>query len=173
MMKKILLLLPGIFLLLFPSFSLAQSQLKIGHVSISEIMASLPERDSAQVILEKETRELETTYEELTVNYNKLYDEYQKGLPTFSEIARRTREDELIDKQKRLNEFQQNATLTLQRRNTELVQPIYEKVVKAVEKVGSENGFTYILDLSNGSVVFKSKDSQDLNPLVLRILKPL
>lgn len=135
-------------------------------------MSSLPERDTAQLILERETKEIENTYEELTVSYNKLYEEYQKGLASYSDLVRKTKEDELIDKQKRLTEFQQNASLTLQRRNTELLQPIYEKIIKAIEKVATENGFTYILDLANGSVVFTSKDSQDLNPQVIKMLKP-
>ena len=65
--------------LLFISLvSFSQSQLKIGHVNFEEIMLALPESDSAKSILEKETKELQSAYEELTVTYNQLYDEYQK-----------------------------------------------------------------------------------------------
>ena len=171
-MKKIPVLTIIAALVAIPLASSAQSQQKIGHVNISEIMSSLPEKDSAQVQLDKETREVEAAYEELTVAYNKLYDEYQKGLPGFTELVKKTKEDELLDRQKRLTEFQQNATSLLQRRNGELIQPIYDKIIKAVEKVATENGFTYILDTGNGSVIFTSKDSHDINPLVLKILKP-
>jgi len=48
-----------------------------------------------------------------------------------------------------------------------------DKKVKTVDNIESENGFTYILDVSKGSVVYTSKDSQNINPLVLKILKPL
>lgn len=152
--------------------SFSQPQLKIGHVNFEEIMLALPESDSAKAILEKETKELQSAYQELTVAYNQLYDEYQKGLTSYSAIAKKTKEDELLDKQKRMSDFEQYASTTIQNRNTELLKPIVEKINKAIDKVATENGFTYILDLSKGSVVFTSKDSQNISPLVLKIVKP-
>jgi outer membrane protein len=107
----------------------------------------------------------------MKVEYNKLVDDYQNGLSKFSDLVKKTKESEIVDKQKRLQEFEANASATLQRRNLELIQPIYNKIIKAVEKIATENGFTYILDISKGSVVFTSHDSQNINPLVLRLLK--
>lgn len=92
-------------------------------------------------------------------------------MSTFSELVKKTKESEILDKQKRLQEFEQNASITLQQRNLDLYQPIYAKIIKAIEKVATENGFAYILDLSKGSVVFTSKDSQNINLLVLKLLK--
>jgi outer membrane protein len=158
-------------LLSFTGTSYSQSQLKIGHVDIVKILSELPERDSAQVVMDKETKEIETTFEEMQVIYNKLVDDYTKGLPTYSELVKKAKEDEILDKQKRLQEFEQNATATLQKRNTELLQPIYEKIIKTIEKVATQNGFTYILDVSKGSIAFTSKDSQNIDSLVLAILK--
>jgi outer membrane protein len=136
-----------------------------------KILSELPERDSAQVIMDKETKEIETSFEEMQVIYNKLVDDYTKGQATYSEIVRKAKEDEILDKQKRLQEFEQNATTTLQKRNTELLQPIYEKIIKTIEKVATQNNFTYILDVSKGSVPFTAKDSQNIDQLVLAILK--
>ena len=159
-------------LLFISQVSFSQPQLKIGHVNFDEIMLALPESDSAKSILEKETKELQSAYEELTVTYNQLYDEYQKGLASYSAIVKKTKEDELLDKQKRMSEFEQNASITLQNRNAELVRPIVEKINRAIDKVATENGFIYILDISKGSVVYTSKDSQNLTPLVIKIVKP-
>jgi outer membrane protein len=158
-------------LLFISTSSFSQNQLKIGHVNYDEIMQALPERDSAKAVLEKETKEMQASYEQLTADYNKLYDDYQKGLSSYSATVRKTREDELIDKQKRLSEFEKNATATLQDRNAELVKPIIEKINKAINKVATDNGFTYILDISKGSVVFVSKESQNITPLVIKMLK--
>lgn len=172
-MKNLLTVVITNVLLLFTLTSFSQTQLKIGHVNFEELLQALPERDSAQIILDKESKELQTAYEELTVTYNKLYDEYQEGLSTYSPIAKKMKEDELADKQNRMAEFEQNATQTLQKRNIELLQPMINKINKAIEKVGNENSYTYILDISKGSVAFVSKESQDLTPLVLNIIKPL
>jgi len=167
-------IIKGLFVsgfLFISTVSFSQNQLKIGHVNYDEIMQALPERDSARAVLEKETKEMQTAYEQLTVAYNKLYDDYQKGLSSYTATVKKAREDELIDKQKRLSEFEKNATTTLQDRNTELVTPIIEKINKAINKVATDNGFTYILDISKGSVVFVSKESQNITPLVLKLLK--
>jgi outer membrane protein len=171
-MKNLMKLVFTAGLILIPLISFSQGQLKVGHVNINEIMMALPASDSAKVILEKETKEIQSTYEEMTVIYNKLFDDYQKGLSTYSELIKKAKEDELLDKQKRLAEFEQNASTTLQQRNQELVQPIYNKIINAIEKVATDNGFTYILDVSKGTVVFTSKESQNINQLVLKLLIP-
>jgi outer membrane protein len=101
-----------------------------------------------------------------------MLDDYEKEQATYSEPVKKNKESELLDKEKRLQEFEQNVTTTLQKRNTELIQPILDKIIRAINKIASDNGFTYILDVSKGSVVYSSKDSQNINPLVLKVLKP-
>ena len=52
--------------------------------------------------------------------------------------------------------------------------PVQEKLQKAIKAVGEEKGFTYILDISSGSVAFHSTTAIDASPLVkakLGILK--
>jgi len=171
-MKNILMTIFIASLLSLSMTSFSQATLKIGHVDLTKIMESLPERDTAAAVLQRETKEVQSTYDEMTVVYNKLLDDYDKGKSTYSEIIRKTKETELLDKEKRIQEFEQNAQTNLQKRNSELVQPILDKVLKAVDKVAAENGFTYILDVSKGSVIYTSKDSQNINELVLKILKP-
>jgi outer membrane protein len=167
----IILIAAGLIALSFNTYS--QTALKLGHVDINQILSSLPQRDSAATIMEKETREVQRTYEEMSTEYNKLFDEYEKAASLLTEVIRKAKEADLLDKQKRLEEFQQNATTKLDQRNAELVKPILDKILKAIDKVAAENGFTYILDVSKGSVVYTSKDSQNINPLVLKILKPV
>jgi outer membrane protein len=170
-MKNLIISLLAAGMLLISSAASSQGTLKIGHVNMNELMAALPERDSAQVQLERETKSLENTYQEMKDAYSKIVSEYQDGLKTFAEPVRQAKESEILDKQKRLSEFEQNANANLQQRNTALFQPIYDKIVKAIEKVATQNGFTYILDLSKGSVIFTAKESQNINTLVLKELK--
>jgi outer membrane protein len=167
----IITLFAGLFTL--SSNTYAQTVLKLGHVDLNQILSSLPQRDSAAVIMEKETKELQKAFEDMSAEYNKLFDDYEKAAPSLTEVIRKAKEADLLDKQKRLEEFQQNATKKLDQRNAELIKPILDKILKAVDKVAAEYGFTYILDVSKGSVVYTSRDSQNINPLVLKILKPI
>jgi len=43
-------------------YSFSQPQLKIGYINFKEIMPDLPESDSAQAFLEKESKELKGAY---------------------------------------------------------------------------------------------------------------
>jgi outer membrane protein len=108
----------------------------------------------------------------MTAVYNKMLDDYEKGQSTFTEFVKKNKETELLDKEKRLQEFEQNASANLQKRNSDLIQPILNKILRAIDKVAAENGFTYVLDVSKGSVVYTSKDSQNINSLVIKVLKP-
>ena len=172
-MKKIVTSIFIAALVCIPLSSFSQANLKIGYIDLTKIMEALPEKDSAAAVLEKETKEYQSTFDDMSGVYNKMLDDYQKEQSTLSEPVKKNKEAELLDKEKRLQEFEQNASTALQKRNSELIQPILDKVLKAVDKVAGENGFTFILDVSKGSVVYTSKDSQNINPLVLKILKQL
>ena len=167
-----MIILCGAGLISTSTIAFSQTTLKIGHVDIAEILAAMPERDSAAAVIEKETKEMQSTYDDMTAVYNKMLDDYEKEQSTYTEPVKKNKESELLDKEKRLQEFEQNASANLQKRNSDLIQPILNKILKAIDKVAAENGFTYILDVSKGSVVYTSKDSQNINQLVLKILKP-
>jgi outer membrane protein len=169
-MKNILTTIMGAVLISVSITSFSQTTLKIGHVDIAQLLAAMPERDSAAVVLSRETKEMQNTYDDMTAVYNKMLDDYEKNQANLTEIVKKNKEAELLDKEKRLGEFEQTATESLQKRNSDLIQPILDKILKAVDKVAGENGFTYVLDVSKGSVVFTSKDSQNINPLVLKEL---
>ena len=148
----------------------AQEQLKIGHVNVVEIVSLLPESDSAQLLLEKDTKELEQMLEEMQVELNNLVNDYETNQENYSDLIRKTKESEIMGMREKIFNFQQNANQQLQERNYELLQPIYEKVQKAIDNVATRGGFTYILDISKGSVVFTAPDSQNLNSLILEEL---
>jgi outer membrane protein len=153
---------------LSPVFS--QENLKIGHVNIPEIIQKLPETDSVQALLKKETDELEKMYNEMVSEHDANVKKYEKEKAGYSEFIRQTKESELMDSADKIQQFQQNATQKVQKRNTDLLQPIYDKVNKAIKKVAANEGFTYILDVSNGTVVYQSPGSLNINPLVLKEL---
>jgi len=161
----------GLILISMNSFS--QAALKIGHVDIAEILAALPARDSAAAIIDKETKEMQSTYDEMTAVYNKMLDDYEKGQSTFTEFVKKNKETELLDKEKRLQEFEQNASANLQKRNSDLIQPILNKILRAIDKVAAENGLPMFLMLVRDRWYIPQKTARILNSLVIKVLKPL
>lgn len=143
---------------------------KIGHINTQELLAIMPEADSAQAQVEKEAKELEDQLEMLQVEYNNKLEQYNKDRDKLSEVILQTKEQELIDYQQRIQKFRMNAEQGIQKRNQQLFQPILDKANKAIEEVAQENGFTYILDSGTGVLVYMSDDSKDILPMVKKKL---
>jgi outer membrane protein len=128
--------------------------LKFGHINSDELIQAMPEFDSATAKLEKFRKELVNALELMTVELNNKNDAYTKESKNLTDIVKQTKEQELIDLNKRIQEFQQNAQEQLQNKQVELFQPIYTKVDKAIKDVGKENGFLYVFDVAKGALLY-------------------
>ena len=168
MKNRTILLLAGLLMTSLVSVK-AQQKLKIGYINSQELLAAMPESDSAQAKLQKLATEHENTLDEMTVEFNKKLNAYQQGLkttPPMSDLSRTTKEAELQDLQDRIQKFQDQAQQDLQQKRADLFKPIQDKALKAVNDVAAENGFTYILDTGTGAVVYESPDAVDIMSLV-------
>jgi len=153
-------------IILVSQSSMAQT-LKFGHVNSDELIQALPEFDSANVKLEKFRKDLINALELMSVELNNKSDAYQKELKNYTEIVRQTKEQELTDMNKRIQEFQTNAQQQLQEKQAELFQPIMAKVDKAIKDVGKENGFVYIFSIGQGSSLLFFDESKSTNVMPL------
>jgi outer membrane protein len=133
--------------------AMAQS-FKFGHINSDELIQAMPEYDSATVKLEKYRKELVNALELMTVELNTKNDTYQKESKNLSDIVKQTKEQELMDMNKRIQDFQTNAQTQLQNKQTEVFQPIYARVDKAIKDVGKENGFLYVFDVAKGALLY-------------------
>jgi outer membrane protein len=139
---------------------------KFAHINSDELINAMPEYDSAGVKVEKFRKELINALELMTVELNTKNEAYLKDQKNLSDIVRQTKEQELTDMNRRIQEFQQTAQTQLQEKQTELVQPIYAKVDKAIKDIGKENGFLYVFDVSKGSLLyFDETKSTNIMPL--------
>jgi len=141
-------------LLIFVVAAGHSQNLKFGHINSDELIQAMPEFDSATVKLEKFRKELVNALELMTVELNNKNDAYTKEAKNLTDIVKQTKEQELIDLNKRIQEFQQNAQEQLQNKQVELFQPIYTKVDKAIKDVGKENGFLYVFDVAKGALLY-------------------
>ncbi len=167
-MKRIIsvLVFAGIFIAGNNAFG--QTTLKLGHIDSRLVFAAMPESDSAQKKLERSAKQMQTTLEELQVDFNKKYEEYGRltNEASTSALIIKTKEEELQSLQQRIQNFQQQAEQDMAAQRTELFKPIQDKAIKAVNDVATENGFTYVFDVAGGALVYTSPDSQDILALV-------
>lgn len=160
-------LLKYLLLLAFVSVSglmSAQKAPKFGHINTQDLISVMPDRDSAQKKLEVFAKELDSNMENMQVEFNKKYEAYTKERDNLNALVRQTKEGELQDFQQRMQAYQEQAQNEIQKKQSELMQPIVTKAKKAIEDIGKENGFTIIYETS--AIQFMSPEVQDVLPLV-------
>ncbi len=89
---------------------------------------------------------------------------------TLTAAIRDAREKELSELQQRIQEFESTAQQDYQRMQGELMRPLMDKADKAIKTVAEREGFVYVFDVSVGGVVYFSKASTDILPLVKKEL---
>ena len=148
----------------------ANAQTKIGHINSQELLLAMPEMESAQKKLEKLAENHKSALEELTVEFNKKYEEYARNMEdtqnSMSDVVRTTKEAELQEMQQRIQAFKQQAEQDLKIQRMQLLQPIQDRAIAAAVEVAAENGFTYILDSGMGVIIYSAPDAQDILPMV-------
>jgi outer membrane protein len=153
-------------LLSFASITSQAQALKIGHINTQELLAAMPESDSAQAKVEKIYKDFQSQLEVMQVEFNNKYQEYGAKSKEYSELIRQTKEAELQDLNQRIQQFQQSAEQDIQKQRADIFKPVLDKAKKAITDVAKENNFTYVLDLSPGVVLYYSDNSIDLTPMV-------
>ncbi len=147
----------------------AQVKLKIGYIDSNELLIAMPERDSAKVNIENYAKSLEKQLGAMSSEFEKKYKEYTDNQITYSELIRSTKQLELQEMKNRIENFQQQAQQDLENKESELLNPIVQKAKKAIEDVAKENGFTYILDVASGSLLFY-EGGENILPMVKKKL---
>ncbi|MFA5712728.1 MAG: OmpH family outer membrane protein [Bacteroidales bacterium] len=161
-MKKIT-LFTLIALLSISTVSFAQ-EFKFGHINSQELIALMPERDSALVVLQKHENELQEELKGLHSELQAKYNIYQQKQASWTASILEAKTNELQEMDQRLQSFQQNASQELQQLQQVLFRPVLQKANNIVEKIGKERNLIYIFDTSGGTIPYIS-DSQSLDIL--------
>ncbi len=167
---KNLLKLVVITLFLFSGTAVNAQNFKFGHINSQELLSLMPERDSAEAKIQLYSKELEGELEIMNVEYRNKLNDYLEKQDNLTPLVKQTKEQELNEFQNRIQEFQTNAEQDLQQQNAQLINPIIQKAEKAIKDVGKENGFSYIFDLSRGTIIYFSEQSEDILSMVLKKL---
>ena len=148
---------------LFVMSGVANAQVKIAHVNTAEILDAMPEKATAEKAMEKYYNELQSQLQTMANEYQTKMQDYEANQATMSNLVKQSKEKEIIDIQNRIQQFQANAEQEFEAKRAELLSPILEKIQNAINTVGKEKGYTYILDLATGAAVFVGTDAVDAN----------
>lgn len=143
-MKRIVFIIA--FVALSVSAAVAQ---RVAYVDSEYILKHIPEYVSAQ----KQLDDLSTNWqEEVDKQYGeieRLYKAYQNDQVLLNDDMRKRREDEIVIKEKQVKEFQRQKfgfEGDLYKERIKLVQPVQDRVAKAIQDVANAQGLDLILD---------------------------
>jgi outer membrane protein len=145
-----------------------QAQTKIGYISLTELIASMPDAKKADSSLQEYSNALNQNFEDQKREFNE-----QDSLLSSKDTARFTKAQlelkrkNLVEMYQKLQGYQQQAGQLYQQKRDELLAPIQKKAVEAAQNVAKESGYTYIF-VKDALLV--SPPADDILPLVKKKL---
>ena len=149
--------------------SIALADVKIGYVDSNEIMNNFDEVRQVQADLEKEQRRLESEFNELVYSLDSLKQDFDRQRLLMSDTRRNEKENEIVNKEKSVQKFQLDKfgpEGEIYRVQNQLLKPVLAKIDAAIQKVGSERGYDFILDAMSGALLY-ALDSHNLTEDVM------
>lgn len=157
-------------------FCNAQSPLsqKIGHADWDYIFSRMPEYKEIEKEIQSFEAQLKNQLKIKEEELQKKYKAYQAMAPETPAAIRKDKESELAYLQDNLQTFRQEAQLAMQKKQNDLVSPVFAKVGKAIEQVAVENGFSYVISpkaISGDDVLLYTDERYNISDLVLAKLQ--
>lgn len=142
-----------------------------GYVNTQKILEKVPEYVKAQSQLEAEASGYSKEIENSMKNVESLFNRYQAEKPRLNDQQRLARENEIISMEKEIKERQKGyfgEEGTMAKITMELVNPIRDRVQKAIEQVAAETGSAFVIDISSAQGIIYTNPRYDLTPKVLK-----
>jgi outer membrane protein len=158
MLKKIVLFA----LLLIPVRGFAQE--KIAYFKSSDVIPAMPEYTQMVDSLKNSEATLQAELETMADEYTKKVTAFSEQQATLNESIKTLRLKEIERIRESTETFQRQAAQIQDDLQKTLFTPIEAKVRKALQEVGAENQFTYIVNAD--LMLYISPQSQDATPLV-------
>lgn len=150
-----------------------QSQ-RFGYFSYNEAMKSMPEYIQAQSTLEKLKKHYDQEMERSEQEFTKKFSEFIDGYKSFPENIMLKRQKELQQLMEQSMTFKNEAQQLLNKSESELMAPVHARMKEALNKLGIENNYSYILNTDNNAYPFintMNGQGEDITEAVIKLIK--
>ena len=163
----------SLFGLLLAATVSVNAQTKFGHLNSGNLLSQLPETKAADEKLKVyqdslvkigETR-AKALQEEVQAFAKRYYEE-----KTVTPVEAQKKEAEFQQKQQELAAYEDEVRAAVAKKRQDLLEPILDKVQKAITDVGKEGSYTMIFDTSIFNTILFAQESDDVEALVKKKL---
>lgn len=152
-------------LFLSTAFSLHAQTPKFGHINSTQLLSMMPQTKVADSALQKFGSSLENQLKTMSAEYESKMQDFRSKQSSMAEPIMNAKAKEITDLETRIQDFQQTAQQSIQKKKEEIYSPIIKKAEDAIHQVGKDKSYTYIFD-SSGGVLLYYQDSDDIMSLV-------
>lgn len=139
------------------------AQLKVAVMNPDSVLDSMPETAQVQSEIESYMQERQSAFQTRYQNWIDQMTEFseQAEAGTLSEQEQQEEEARLTELQQELNSFQQRIQQQIQQKQTELFNPLLERVDAAMAEVSEEMGLDYVINKASNTgdpIVYYASD---------------
>ncbi len=145
-MKKLSAIFAIVAMVFLGAFANAQS---VASIDYENILAAMPETKRMSQDLDAWAKMKGDDLRKQGSSFEEEVKKYQAGASALSEDQRKAREAELQKKGQSLQALEQTAQQELEKKRTEMLNPIIKKLNDAVAKVSKANNYAFVLDNQN------------------------
>ena len=149
------------FVLTLGTVAFTQAQSKVAHIASQELIESMPGYKTAMSDLEKLQNTYDAEIKTMMTEFQSTYQTYSQEAASKTDEVNAKRSQEMQTTEQTIAQYRQNALQDLQKKEVELLKPVYEKARAAVQKVARAKGFDYVIDSTTGTGVILA-DGYDL-----------
>ncbi|TSE08175.1 MULTISPECIES: OmpH family outer membrane protein [Aquimarina] len=133
--------------------SFVNAQSKVAHIASQELVEAMPAFKAAKSEVEKLNKTYDAEIRNMVLELQNTIKKYSQEAETKTDEENLKRQQEIQTTEKSINDYRQNALQDLQKKEVELLKPIYEKARTSIQKVARAQGFQYVLDSTTGTGV--------------------
>ena len=151
----------------------ANSQQRYAVIDTKYILERIPAYKEADAKLKLVGEQWQKEIDDLQVQLDKMYKNYESEQFMLTEALKKKREDELFEKEKQVRDLQKKRfgyEGDLFKERQRLIKPVQDKVYDAIQKIATSRSYDFVLDKSEGITIIFADPKLDKSDDVLKEL---
>jgi len=143
------------------------SGVKIGYVDMQHALNTCAAGIAAKKKIADEVKQYKSTIESRKQALDKLKADLQKKSAVLSAEAKTEKQQEFQEKVKDFNRFTKDVQDEVQQKDADYTHKILSQLFKVVQQIGKKDGYTMVLEKSQGAVLY-ADEKIDMTPEVVK-----
>ena len=148
-----------------------KAQQRYAVIDTKYILERIPAYKEADAKLKLIGEQWQKEIDDLQVQLDKMYKNYESEQFMLTEALKKKREDELFEKEKQVRDLQKKRfgyEGDLFKERQRLIKPVQDKVYDAIQKIATSRSYDFVLDKSEGITIIFADPKLDKSDDVLK-----